>query len=1182
MNRWQKKCYKKLLFFLILSFVAHPIIGDTDLDSAIADFDALDSTSSTNSSSASSASQTLSSLDSSNKLETDSVSSASSPDDLSFDNLIIPTDDTLPETISSSQEIGLAMDLPIIGTVNLIPFTEKDPKTKEEVSGLKVYVPNKGKKLTIGPLTLDEGTLSLINNEPRYSARATLFEKSATLSIKKATQEKKESKQTETSKNASENTLEDSKGPTTKKLPSFSSIVLGVAFDKTPTLEIIPGKKATITNVDIVLAKKQPVQVVATTTILGQTAQVTFSISKKRTDVWLEFKDPIAFDSIIPQLQDTPAAAIQVTSCIFKIKNFISQDKEPAIYSITGDADVSKVPGIESEKPQKVSLKGLYTKKNALFLLKSKEISIPGAGTVRDAKLVITSKQDQKTNKKTTKLKLFGTINIKIPNIGTFDASLNAAINKKGLTFSSKIEQTARFRDINITNITLSFSTEKKSVTLSGDAQIEGYTSRISLMRDAKGSISAQAELLDKEIKPFSKTRTPVIEDISFKDPRFVFEKKGTEYEVLMKGTVALFAGVPMDSQLNFKKTKDGKSVVLVQASAPKDWKLSNGIPKMKGTLFDDIKLDELTFIVSSDEYLDTEKQITYKKGMNFISKTTLSGPLVPVATFTNTDKTSAIEISGYIAPEPLDSVFRASIPTGVTIKSNAAELGKLVLEIAGNPAPTFSLLTILKIKPSPMDDPLILTSRIGFKSEPLEVTLAGTMQGAWKKPMGINGFEIDNVAAEISFGPAFPETGVPAGLGLAGQMGLGSRTVAMALKIPLGGDLDTVLCGALDKLTLNDITDIFIQLAGKVSGKKLKTDILPDDLRLEDIKMYIAPKATTIGEIAFDKGFTMRGIIVLPGFKAFGNLTLSSSGIIAQASCTEIKFGPKDAPLLLVSRSEKDPSAKNPFEKKKTKACSTELAWLTNTNLAILVDTQDSFDDLISQAPTADSLDKEQKESLEKAGTAKAACAPDSKMLEEYNGPTMHLVLNIDQDLSKQGILVSGLFEVANIFKEEAYFSLDKNGLEFDFETSLGKQAYQGKPLLQTCINGKSSGPITNPNFSIVLDFQQYLLSYVKDETKKAINKAKNDIRAGIAGAKEQVSSTLNKASEDAKKKIKDAQDKVDEAQKALDAINKKIDDLKQTFEDAKKNAQKTRDDLDQEIKDLEKQIREKQRLCD
>ena len=1167
----RKTAIFQLLFIAYVLAITIPAIGSANLD-PFADLDTL---------SAPEPTQPTSEKTSTNRPATPISTISSSSDDLTFDELeapIDPIDGRLAPKPSADEEIGLPIDLPVIGTVNLIPFSEKDQTTGKDISGMKVYVPNKGKKLVAGPLTLDQGELRLIGDVPSYSARATLLGSSATLSLKNATKAKKAAEQDATPAI-----------PGKMKAPSFSQIVFGIKFDKNPTIELIPGKKAELTNVDLVLEKTKPIKLIATTSILGQTITIYFSITKERTNAWATLKN-VPFDSIIPQLKGTEAEKVILTSFKFTAQDLVSKTKKTTTYLINGKADVSQLAGIESSSPtqdeaKNVTIKGSYTKETGgEFTLNAKSLTLGRIGIINDAKL--------KINTKPVTLKLIGNTHISFPGVGEFDTTIDASITKAGITFSSKIAQTVTFANIDIRNIALNFSSAKKSISLTGDGQVQGYQTKIILEKDAKGGIIAEAELMEKEIKPFASI--PGISQITLKNPTFKFSKKATGYELAMTGTVNIY-GLQLDGTLNVAKTSRGDTVTLVKAEAPANWKLSDGMSSLKGTLFDNIELEQLTFIVSSNDYHDSDKDVTYKKGMNFVSITNLSGPLVPVGQFTGTPPTSKITIVGYLAPNPIESVFRASIPNGVVLKNDSVTLGKLELEIAGKPEPVFSLLTTLLVKPSPKDETLTLTARILFKGTPPIVSLAATMQGFWSHPFGMSGLEIGNVAAQIGFGPTFPATGIPASIGLAGQMTIGARHVAMALKIPLAGEADTVLCGALDKLTLDDVIQTAIQMASKASSKKISPVQIPD-VGIEDMKLYVAPKATTIGELSFDKGLTVRGIIFVPGFKAFGNLTVSQSGLIAQASCTEIKYGgTKDNPFLLISRAREDKTCaptdiKELSEKIKSSPTPPVPAATkpSNPDLLELVDALDSLDTLDTPAPPANEsqLPKNQQESLESARSADVACAPDSKLLQEYCGPTMHIILNMEQALDKQGILVSGLFKVGDIFEQDSYFRMDKDGIEFNFLTALGKSVYVDKDgkkhsLLQTLINGKSSGGLSNPDFNLILEFQQYLITYAKEQTAAAIAKAKEDVHKGVASAQQESESKLRQASEDASKGIDKAKAHVQKAKDALDAINKQIEMVKSKMREAIEDARKNRASLDADIQRLKDKISQKQKEC-
>lgn len=868
----------------------------------------------------------------------------------------------------------------------------------------------------------------------------------------------------------------------------------------------------------------------------------------------------------------------------------MSKLSKKTTYLIKGKADVSQLSGIETtasaqEEAKDVTIQGSYTVNDGgKFILQAKALTLPNIGAIQDAKIELSTKP--------VKFKLMGKTHIIFPGVGEFDTTINASITNKGITFASTIEQSVRFADIDIKNITLHFSSVKKSISLTGDGTIEGYQAKITLAKDAKGGILAQAELTEKEeIEPFKNILG--ISHITLKNPKFKFEKKPTGYELAMAGTVNIY-GLQLEGTLNVAKTTGGQTITLVKAEAPPHWKLSQGkgLEKLQGTLFDNIELEQLTFIVSNNEYHDADKDVTYKGGMNFVSKTKLSGPLVPVSEFTGTPQTSLITIAGYLAPNPIESVFMASIPTGVVIKNDSVTLGKLELEIAGKPEPVFSLLTTLDVKPSP-NEKLTLTSRISFKGTPPVISLAGTMQGFWSHPFGLDWLEIGNVAAQIGFGPTFPATGIPASIGIAGQMTLGSRHAAMALKIPLAGDADTVLCGALEKLTLGDIIDTAMQLAGKVAGKKISPVQLPD-VGIKDMKLYIAPKATTIGELSFDKGLTVRGVIFVPGFEAFGNITVSQSGLIAQASCKEIKYGTygaKNEPVLLITRAKEDKTCAPTDVKEITaKLISTPpppaptVAAPSTPDLLDLIDAVDPLDslDVLAAPPTNETLlPKDKKETLEAARSADVACAPDSKLLAEYCGPTMHIILNMEQDLSKQGILVSGLFKVAEVFEQDAYFRMDKDSIEFNFETVLGKAAYNGKPLLQALINGKASGGISNPDFRVILDFRQYLIEYIKEQSTIAIAQAKEEVHRGVANAIKESDTKLRQASQGAIAGIDQAKANVQKAQDQLDAINKQIDNVKSTMRNAIKNAGNNRAALQQDIDNLKIKIDEKNKAC-
>lgn len=987
-------------------------------------------------------------------------------------------------------EPGIEMDLPIIGKVKLIPFTEKDDMGKE-ISGMKVYLPASKKIINWGPLVINKGELRYIGEKPQYLAYGKLFGEPIRLGIK-----------------------DFALGSESKDKKTFTRVRFGIDFtDKKPTIELIPGKRAELQAVDLELEKTKPIQLIAVSNILSQKADIVFSIEKDATDAWLELKN-VPLTDLISQANGTPLEKAILKSIKMTVKNFSSRLKKPRELTIEGLADLSNTPGLEqSNEVKNINLKITATEIKQTLLATAASLNIPGFGLVKDAKIEANFTKEKKD------VTLQGNSSIDFPGIGTFDTKLVSTINNDGIDFSASIQQTVSFAGIDVKNAMLKFSTAKKTIAIAGLGKIKGFVADVEIVKDLQDMVSARASLKEKEFTPFKDLEIPVVKDLTLKDPGFRFIRTAKEFEAIMEGIVTVF-DVPLKGDLYLKKTESGKTISLLEVAAPKNWKLSQGIKEFDGTFFDKIELEELYFIFSSDEYKDEERQTTFKPGFNFISKTTLSGDLAPVATLTKTDPTSKITLQGYIPPNPIESKFKASIPNGIVLKQNNVTLGKLELEIGGVPTPMFSLLTTMIIIPDPNDldasgkpRELTFTTRIGFNTLTQQAIFAGTMEGAWKNPLGIKGFAIGideadvpvrGVAADVTINLlTFPEKPIPDSIGLAGGFMInpdkkitmtddkGNKIevplyVAMAIKLPIVGPGDLILYGELSELTLEDLA----AAAKSAIGNPLNVGKMPD-IGIRTAKIYLVtpePPATTakIGELTFNKGFTLRGEVFIPGIKAYGTFSIGGDGIVAQALCSKIEYGP-----LLITRS---------------KAETEEM--------------------------------KKKKESI------------DPK-LKDYDGAVASLKLT----LLDQSIYISGLMKLANIFEQDALISMDRDGLEFDIHTVLGKSTYKdpktGKdlPLLDAEIKGKSSGSLEHPQFALAVDleqhFQQYLLSEIKEGIKNAKIKVNEDIGKAIYSIQASRAldpETVGKKVDEAQQEVMDKRKKVEQLQKDIDALQRKI----------------------------------------
>lgn len=170
----------------------------------------------------------------------------------------------------------------------------------------------------------------------------------------------------------------------------------------------------------------------------------------------------------------------------------------------------------------------------------------------------------------------------------------------------------------------------------------------------------------------------------------------------------------------------------------------------------------------------------------------------------------------------------------------------------------------------------------------------------------------------------------------------------------------------------------------------------------------------------------------------------------------------------------------------------------------------------------------------------------------------------DIQLTLERQNFLISGVVDLGGIYQAKTDIRIGSSGLSFDME-----EEFNLGPLGQskTQIRAETSGPISNPDFKIHMEFSSDIKKKLKEqidmgiaiaakEVQKGIDDAERNLNAGAADAQKQINTAMNNATQqinDARKKldpiknakasasnaIKDAQNKVKEINTALHALD-------------------------------------------
>jgi len=182
-------------------------------------------------------------------------------------------------------------------------------------------------------------------------------------------------------------------------------------------------------------------------------------------------------------------------------------------------------------------------------------------------------------------------------------------------------------------------------------------------------------------------------------------------------------------------------------------------------------------------------------------------------------------------------------------------------------------------------------------------------------------------------------------------------------------------------------------------------------------------------------------------------------------------------------------------------------------------------------------------------------------------SGPKVDIQLTLD----RQACFITGKIDLAHLVSAQAFMKLSGPPdpfFQFDFIGSIGAEKFEGKPLLQTQVTGKSHGSILDPAFTLTLDFQQTTLRYLRQQANKKLQEAEKELINSMNNAQQEINKIENTiATGDTK--ITEAKTAVKRAEESLQAIQT----AKQKAIDAL-NASRVRvNTLEQEIANLDTQ---------
>ncbi len=748
----------------------------------------------------------------------------------------------------------VTIDLPIFGSTKLEIGSD---------GSLSKTIPSTNKQLNVGPLIIQPSVLTLKpQGQISYIAPATFMGKRARVGLLELAPGKR----------------------VADKEYAVSSVRLGISLLEPLTLSL-KGARAIELHTFYVLFEdsKSPlfstrVDFFGTPTVVALTFPPdkmvgTFTIGNKN------------LYELFPELQNNLIGSVDIISAIATLTLTKSnQGYGDPVFELHGTADLTDLKATNDKAVKNVSLSSLVSKNQLSISSEVKKVSIPVVGTV-DSALVSVAWDPIK---KQWKSELAGHVDVKLKGVGTLPVTLASIIGSTGIEFKGSVDKSFKVAGVTVKSAEAAFNLVTNTIRIAGVGDILGEPAHIALVQFADGDVEVDANfVVKKTLKPFKKTNIPVVKDFALKNPVVKIEPQETGFDLLIQGEVNMF-NIPLIGDIRVV-SEDEQETLLGEVGLPHNWKISDGYPELKSTVFNDIVIKDLKVILAEDEFKDTITGVRYIPGVNFVGRLSIEGVLEPIAHIIQLPIGSELAVV-FTVPEknPLDTQLSIALPATIQLGSPNLVLTQVKMNIKALGGIGFS--GTLKLKPSKKDDPLFFTA--AFMAGPLDAKGSGSMAGMWQRPFGIPNIAFGDVAMQMQINYAlFATTGLPAGVGLQGALDLGSTDVKLAANISITNPENTVFVGELNKLQLKDI----VALVGKIFKKKISMNKLPN-FAIRDVEVYMVPVATTIGTFFYDEGFTFKGHVEFNKFSMGGRFMIpldDFSGLIGEGYATKINYGP-------------------------------------------------------------------------------------------------------------------------------------------------------------------------------------------------------------------------------------------------------------------------------------------------
>ena len=413
-------------------------------------------------------------------------------------------------------------------------------------------------------------------------------------------------------------------------------------------------------------------------------------------------------------------------------------------------------------------------------------------------------------------------------------------------------------------------TTRQRSVTGFISGTLEVNTARFPITYQFPGDFVLQGHIPSLNLSPLVQRLcgSEVIRDLPI--PASVLALSFSDVEVTIapqKKSFSLAAGSSLGQTELIVKKIDNRWGFTAGFMPPSYWKFSEIADELR--VLDGLKFSNTALILASSDdrnFALTRVQaqrsdVAIIRGLNFFAGMNLSGLGVDALL-----GITSLNVYTAISGKPADLVIEASIDGSFDLGKGVA-FGDIRFRL--KPAPSDFSLTLMGTVTAILNNS-VLRFIGGMEVKPRSAEFQATMLGIWQDPFDAKGVSIANVAIELgmSFPPPLPTVGI------AGTLQIGEFQGVVAVKFDSAMPSRSMLAIAFNRLYFMDVIGTFCGTAVKqaIPASLAKTVL---DIGFENVKIYIVPQPTTIGELKFEQGTQLEGTMYFWGLRAYGYLKI-------------------------------------------------------------------------------------------------------------------------------------------------------------------------------------------------------------------------------------------------------------------------------------------------------------------